>query len=84
MKLNTKKLSLAFSLTWGLFVLSIGWTAAIGWGNHALVNTMSGLYIGFKASFLGGIIGGLWGLVDGFIGGFLVSMFYNRVLSKIK
>lgn len=82
MKLNPKKLAIAGGITWALYVLFIGWVAALGWGNHDLVHAMSGLYIGFKATFLGGIIGGLWGLVDGLIGGYLVAFFYNQIAGK--
>jgi hypothetical protein len=84
MKLNPEKLAAAVGLTWGLYVLLIGWVAAIGWGNTDLVSSLSGLYIGFKATFVGGIIGGLWGLIDGLIGGYLIALFYNWMIKSKK
>jgi hypothetical protein len=77
MKLNPKKLAISSAIVWGLYVLLAGWVAAIGWGNHDLVKALAGLYIGYKATFIGGIIGGLWAVVDGLIGGYLVAVFYN-------
>lgn len=84
MKLNPKKFAIAAGIVWGLYVLFIGWTAAAGWGNHALVNALGALYLGFKPTFFGGIIGGLWGVLDGVIGGYLVIYLYNRMSKKKK
>lgn len=79
MKLDIKKLSLAVGITWALFVVSIGWTAALlGWGDQ-IVTTMASLYKGFDATFLGGLIGGIWGLVDGLLFGALTAYFYNMI-----
>ncbi len=82
MKLNPKKLAIALALTWGLYVLCIGWAAAIGWGTTDLVSALAGLYIGFKATLLGGIIGGLWAAIDGLIAGYLIAWFYNWAPKK--
>jgi hypothetical protein len=82
MKLNPKKLAIALGLTGGLGVLLVGWLAAAGWGNYDLVNALSAVYIGFKATFWGGIIGGLWGFLDGLIAGYLIATLYNRAPKK--
>ncbi len=77
MKLNPKQLAIAGGIVWGAYVLLAGWAAAIGWGNHALVNALAGLYIGYKATFWGSVIGGLWAIVDGVIAGYLIAYLYN-------
>jgi len=84
MKLNPEKLAVALGLTWGLYVLLIGWVAAIGWGTSELVTALAGLYVGFKATLLGGIIGGLWGFLDGIIAGYLIAVFYNMAQKSKK
>lgn len=82
MKLNPKKLATALAATWGLYVLLIGWVAAAGWGTTDLVDALSGLYLGFKATFVGGIIGGLWGMIDGLIAGYIIAWVYNWAPKK--
>ncbi|HEX5456701.1 MAG TPA: bacteriophage holin [Candidatus Saccharimonadales bacterium] len=80
MKLNIKKLSIAIGLTWGLYVLALGWLAAssIDWGDP-LVSAFSSLYRGYDTTFWGSIIGGIWGFVDGAVFGALAAYFYNTV-----
>ena len=47
------------------------------WGT-AIVTTMSSLYIGYDATFLGSIIGAIWAFVDGFIAGVVIAWVYNK------
>ncbi len=75
-KMSVRAATLAFGLTWGLYMLFLGWAAALGWG-AGLVGPIAFLYIGFAPSFIGGIIGALWGFADGAIAGALVALLYN-------
>ncbi len=84
MNLNPSKFAVAASLTWGLYILMVGWLAAAGWGNHSLITTTSALYLGFKPTFLGGIIGAIWGLVDGCIAGYVFALAFNRLKLNAK
>ena len=83
MKLNVKAFSLAFGITFGIYMLFLGWVSAIGWGIRD-VSVISDLYLGYGPGFVGGIIGGIWGFIDGAICGFLISYFYNLMLKKVK
>lgn len=79
MKLNMKKLALAFGVIWALYVVWIAWVAgAIGWGDK-IVDVLASLYRGYDATFLGGLIGGAWGFVDGAIAGVIVAWVYNKL-----
>lgn len=79
MKLNMKKLALAFGISWALYVIFIAWVAGtIGWGDK-IVSVLGSLYRGYDTSFIGGLIGGVWGFVDGAICGIIVSWVYNRI-----
>lgn len=75
-KLSVIGLALGVGIYWGLSMVVAGWTSMYGWGN-AFVDTMSSIYMGYEASFIGGVIGGMWGFVDGFIAGAVVAAFYN-------
>ena len=81
-KCNVKALALGIGLTWGIYMVLIGWAAAcFNWGTN-FVNAMSSVYIGFTPDFVGGIIGGVWGFVDGAIAGLLIAYFYNIFAKK--
>ncbi|HJO92796.1 MAG TPA: bacteriophage holin [Victivallales bacterium] len=80
-KISVKGLALALGITWGLYMLFLGWVAGFGWGVE-LMEGMSSLYIGFSPSFIGGIIGAIWGFFDGAIAGILIAFIYNRVSRK--
>lgn len=82
MKLNVKKYCIGISIIWSLYILSIGWLTAAGFGSQSIVNFFSVAFVGFSASFSGAIIGALWGLVYGFIGGFILVNLYNKMFSK--
>ena len=77
MKFNTIKFALTVAVVWALYILCVGWISTAGWGNHSLVNALSGLYVGYTATFTGSIIGALYGLLDGFVGGLLIALVYN-------
>lgn len=80
-KMNIKGLALAFGLSWGLYMLILGWAAPYGWGG-TVVDSLSSLYVGFKPGFAGGIWGGIWGFLDGVVGGALIAYIYNLVVTK--
>ncbi|GAB4189480.1 MAG: bacteriophage holin [Simkaniaceae bacterium] len=80
-RFNLKAFALAFGIVWGLANLIVGWTSIFGWGN-AYVETLSSIYIGYDASFIGGIVGGIWAFADGVIGGLVFAFFYNLILGK--
>jgi hypothetical protein len=80
-KLSVKAFALACGITFAIYVVFIGWTAAIGWGT-GIVNGLSSLYIGYAPSFLGGIIGGVYAFVDGAIGGAIFALLYNALVRK--
>lgn len=75
-KLSMKGMALGLGLTWGIYMLCLGWVAPTGWG-QGWVDGLSSLYLGFAPGFVGGIIGGLWGFLDGAVGGILLAYFYN-------
>lgn len=85
MKLSTKKFSMAAAITWGLYILLIGWAATAGWGNHQLVTIISSLYVGFKPTFFGSLIGCAWGILDGLIGGYIFVKlgYYIDILARL-
>ncbi len=80
-KLSIKALAIGCGVSWGIYMMFLGWVAAYGWGIQ-IVQTISSLYIGFTPTFLGGIIGGLWGFFDGAIGGAIFGWIYNLVMRK--
>ena len=80
-KLNVKALAVALGVTWGFFVLCIGWTSIFGWGT-SLVEVMSSVYIGYAPCLVGGIIGALWGFLDGAVGGLIIALVYNALVRK--
>ncbi len=81
MKLDVKAFTLAGGITWGLFVLFLGWAGALGWG-AALADGLGTLYIGYGATFVGGIIGLVWGFVDGAIGGLIFALLHNALAKE--
>jgi len=83
MKLNVKALTFSLGITWGVYMLFLGWVAAFGWGVR-VVEVFSSFYVGFCPSFVGGIVGGIWGFVDGLIAGLIISFLYNAFLDKKK
>lgn len=80
-KLNVKSFAFALGVSWGLYMLIIGWLAPFGWGG-GFIKSISSLYIGFQPGFAGGIIGGVWGFVDGLIGGAIIAFIYNLCVRK--
>ncbi len=84
MKINPVKFAIVASITWGLYILLIGWLAAAGWSNQSLINSTTALYLGFKPTFLGGIVGSMWGLVDGLAAGYVLAMALNRAKFSLK
>lgn len=76
-KLNVKALALSTGLSFGVFIMLLGWTAYWGWGDK-VVDVLSSAYIGYAPSFTGGIIGGLWAFVDMAIGAAIIAYLYNR------
>lgn len=76
-ELNVKGLALAGGIVWAIYMIFMGWAAAMGWG-VGFVEMASSVYIGYAPSFLGGIIGAIWGFVDGAIFGALIGVFYNK------
>ena len=83
MKLNVKAFTLSFGITFGIYMLFLGWVSAFGWGIRD-VSVIADLYLGYSPTFIGGIIGGIWGFIDGAICGFLLSYFYNNLMKKTK
>jgi hypothetical protein len=81
MKLNVKALTFSLGITWGLYMLVLGWVGAFGWGEEAII-IFSSFYIGFEASFVGGIIGAIWGFIDGVVGGLIIAFLYNSFCTK--
>ena len=83
-KLNAKALALGCGISWGVYMLLLGWIAGWwDWGT-SIVTTLSSLYIGFDPTFTGGIVGGIWGFFDGAIGGAIVAWIYNMAIAKDK
>jgi hypothetical protein len=80
-KLNVKGMALGFGITFGGYLLLIGWASMLGWGTER-VEIVSSIYIGYEPTFIGSLIGALWGFVDGAIGGAVVTLIYNAVSKK--
>ena len=64
-------LAAAYAFLLGLAALLFDW-------GTGMVVTMSSLYIGYEATFLGSIIGAIWAFVDGFIAGVVIAWVYNK------
>ena len=81
MKCNTKALSLASGILWGLAMLLMG-LANLIWGNYGqqFLQTMSSVYPGYHASrsVAEVVVGTLYGAVDGLIAGAVFAWLYNR------
>jgi hypothetical protein len=80
-KLNVKALALAGGVSWGFYMLLVGWTAMFGWGTR-FVSAMSSVYIGFRPTFLGAIVGAIWGFLDGAVAGAVIAWIYNLAAKK--
>ncbi len=80
-KLNVMAFAIAAGVSWGLYMLFLGWISVGGYG-AGIVQTLSSLYIGFEPGLLGGIIGGLLGFIDGAIGGAILAFVYNLIAKK--
>jgi hypothetical protein len=79
-KLDVKALGLALGIVWGVCVLLIGITSMLFNYGTGLVNALSSLYIGYKATLLGSLIGGIWGFFDAGIGGVIIAWLYNKLV----
>ncbi len=79
MKLDTLKFGLAGGIISALFVfvLALG-SAFAGWGT-GLLDSLSSMYIGYKAGFMGGVIGGIWAFVEGFVTFYLIAWVYDKL-----
>ena len=80
-KLNVLKFALAWGITFGVYLMVLGWVAMSGWGAD-IVNLISTVYIGYAPTFLGGVIGGIWAFFDWGIGMAIVAWLYNAMLGK--
>ena len=80
-KINVRAFALGLGISWGVYMIFIGWLAPLGWGTE-FVSIISTLYIGFSPGFVGGLIGGLWGFLDGAIGGFIIAFIYNFFVGR--
>lgn len=81
-KLDIKAFGLALGIIWGLAMLSLGLINIAGHWGSGIVDEMSTLYIGYKATVLGSIIGGIWGFLDAGIGGVIIAWLYNKLAKK--
>jgi TRAP-type mannitol/chloroaromatic compound transport system permease large subunit len=81
MKCNTKALSLASGILWGLAMLLMG-LANLIWGSYGqqFLQTMSSVYPGYHASrsVAEVVVGTLYGAVDGLIAGAVFAWLYNQ------
>lgn len=77
MKLDTMKFGLAGGIISALFafVLALG-AAFAGWGN-GMVDSLSTMYVGYKAGVVGGLIGAVWAFVEGFITFYAIAWVYD-------
>ncbi len=79
-KIHVVKFALAWGISFGLYLMVLGWFASFGWGTK-IVDVVSSLYIGYAPTFLGGIIGGIYAFADWFIGILIVGWIYNRLIA---
>ena len=78
MKLNVKALALAAGILWGVLVFVL--TMSDLWrGSGAHLGMLSGVYFGYKISYLGAVVGLAYGFVTGLIGGAVLAWLYNRL-----
>ena len=71
-RLSMKGMAMGLGVSWGVLILTIGFTSMFGWGTR-LVEMMSSLYIGYSPTVLGAMIGALWALLDGAFGGLIIA-----------
>ncbi len=81
-KLDVKSFALAFGVSFGIFVMFLGWAAIFGWGD-IIVHGLSSFYKGYDATFVGGIIGGVWAFFDWGIGGAIIALVYNSFIERM-
>ncbi|MBU2565997.1 membrane-associated protein [Patescibacteria group bacterium] len=80
-KLDIKAFAIAAGISWGIYMLFLGWIAVDGYA-AGIVHIIGSAYIGFKPGFVGGIIGGIFGFFDGAVGGAIIALIYNSLLKK--
>ena len=82
-KIDVKSFGLAWGVSFGVYIMSLGWIAKFGWATK-IVDLLSSVYLGYAPTFWGGIIGGMWAFVDAAIGGAIIAFVYNLAIKKKK
>ena len=78
-KINAVNLGIAIGVIAAIYCFLLGLIALwFNWGT-GLVQTISSLYIGYNASYLGSLIGAVWAFADGFIAGIVIAWIYNKL-----
>ncbi|MBU2634542.1 MAG: bacteriophage holin [Nanoarchaeota archaeon] len=77
--LNIKNLGLTLGILTGVYFFLLALIAYLFSFGNLFVTTLSSVYIGYSATFLGSIIGLVYGFIEGFIFGALVALVYNAL-----
>ena len=77
MKLDAMKFGLAGGAISALFIMILALGSAFaGWGT-GILESLSSMYIGYKAGLLGGLIGAAWAFVEGFVTFYMIAWVYD-------
>lgn len=81
-RLSVKAFAIAFGTMSAVYVLYMGWAAALG-HRVGFVAAFSSHYPGFDASFVGGLVGATFGFVDGAMTGGVIALVHNAVVKRL-
>lgn len=81
-KLSVKGFAVAFGTMSAVYMLYMGWAAALG-HRVGFVAAFSSHYPGFEGTLVGGLVGAGFGFVDGAMTGGVIALVYNAVVNRI-
>jgi len=84
MKIDALKFGLAGGIIAALFVVLLAIGSALGGWGTGLLESLSSMYIGYKAGFLGSAIAAVWSFVEGFVTFYLIAWVYDYLQREKK
>jgi len=82
MTIDACKFGLAGGIISALFMLLLALCAGFAGLGSGMLDTLSTIYVGYKAGVLGGAVGALYGFIEGFLSFYLIAWVYDRLLQQ--